>query len=222
MLKRLLQLQAFSVFVLLIGFATQYPGLQREERPEPALEQPTPLSTAEKEWGATTDAVEANKPAAQPVKALKKQPTKPLPVAVELPDGPLVFPVVGYDHSAIISFFGDKRGKTRLHQGVDIKADRGTPLVAVMDGKIESVKDGGSGGKQIWLRGTDGRLYFYAHLDSWSVKEDDLVSAGDTIGTVGNTGNASHTIPHLHFEIMRTEGRKRTSIDPLMELGGGV
>ncbi len=221
MLKRLLQLQAFSVFVLLIGFATQYPGLRPENRPEPVAEQPTAARTAENREEAA-DIAPAKDPAERPVKALPKKSPEPLTIAAKSPPEQLVFPVVGYDKSAVISFFGDKRGKSRLHQGVDIKADRGTPLAAVMDGKIESVKEGGSGGKQVWLRGTDGRLYFYAHLDSWSVGEDDQVAAGDIIGTVGNTGNASKTIPHLHFEIMLTEGRKRTSIDPLLELGGGV
>jgi murein DD-endopeptidase MepM/ murein hydrolase activator NlpD len=123
------------------------------------------------------------------------------------------FPVKDHTTANIISYFGDPRGKSRKHLGVDIKADRHTPVVAVLDGKVEAIKEGGNGGKTIYLRAADGVLYFYAHLEDWLVKEGAMVDAGEEIATVGNSGNASRTTPHLHFEIM--QGEKRTSIDPL-------
>ena len=125
----------------------------------------------------------------------------------------LHFPVKGHTSENIISFYGDPRGKSRKHLGVDIKADRHTPVLAIADGTIEAIREGGNGGKTLYLRSADGTLYFYAHLEDWLVKEDATVDAGEEIATVGNSGNASRTTPHLHFEIMH--GKERTSIDPL-------
>lgn len=132
---------------------------------------------------------------------------------VDPPKKGLTFPVKGYSTDAVISVFGDKRGKNRLHQGIDIKAPRGTAVVAATDGFIERVKEGGNGGKQVYLRGAQGKLFYYAHLESWSVKEYQAVKAGEVIGEVGDSGNARGTTPHLHFEILL--GKKKKAIDPL-------
>ena len=126
----------------------------------------------------------------------------------------LTFPVANHGPENVISVFGDKRGKTRLHQGIDIKAPRGTEVVATTDGFVERIKEGGSGGKQVYLRDGTGRLFYYAHLDSWEVEEFATVRAGDVLGTVGDTGNAKGTTPHLHFEILI--GKKKEAVDPLM------
>jgi murein DD-endopeptidase MepM/ murein hydrolase activator NlpD len=125
----------------------------------------------------------------------------------------LRFPVLNHGLDNIISYFGDVRGKSRTHQGVDIKAPRHTPVLAVIDGHIEAIKEGGNGGRTLYLRGSDGVQYFYAHLEDWLVKGGDEVSAGQEIATVGNSGNASKTIPHLHFEILI--GKARTAVDPM-------
>ncbi|WP_020534408.1 M23 family metallopeptidase [Lewinella cohaerens] len=125
----------------------------------------------------------------------------------------LRFPVQGHSLENIISHFGDARGKSRTHQGVDIKAPRHTPVLAVIDGHIEAIKEGGNGGRTLYLRGSDGVQYFYAHLEDWLVKDGDEVSVGQEIATVGNSGNASKTIPHLHFEIL--VGKARTAVDPM-------
>lgn len=146
-----------------------------------------------------------------PVAVPKLPAPKPARVS-SLKIGALTFPVAGYGPEHVISVFGDARGK-RSHQGIDIKAPKGTPVVAVTDGFIERVKEGGSGGKQIYLRDGSGRLYFYAHLDSWTVNDFDEVKEGDTIGTVGDTGNAKGTTPHLHFEILL--GKEKKPTDPL-------
>ena len=113
------------------------------------------------------------------------------------------FPVSGKNEAAIGSLFGVPRdaGK-RTHEGVDIFAKRHTPIIAPVSGKVTSTKDNERGGKVIWLRNKDNRstLYF-AHLESVFVKKDVIVNRGDTIGTVGNSGNAKTTYPHLHFGI---------------------
>ncbi len=125
----------------------------------------------------------------------------------------LRFPVRGFGPGAVISVFGDQRGSSRLHQGIDIEAPRGTPVVAVTDGVVEGIRDGGSGGRQLYLRDARGRRFYYAHLDDWSVAEGTTVRAGDSLGTVGNTGNAQATTPHLHFEVLL--GKRRRAVDPL-------
>ena len=123
------------------------------------------------------------------------------------------FPVSGKGNGDIWSFFGDPRdGGRREHHGVDIFAGRGTPVVAAVDGMVRSVRDGGLGGKQVWLYDSRRRQsLYYAHLDSQLVRQGARVRAGDTLGLVGNTGNARNTRPHLHFSIYR---RGRGPVDP--------
>lgn len=125
-------------------------------------------------------------------------------------DPALLFPVAGRSARDIKSFWGDSRsGGARRHQGNDIFAPRGTPLLAVADGMVRSTKIGGLGGKTVWLRDGEGRglNYYYAHLDSQLVRPGQIVARGDTVGLVGNTGNARTTPPHLHFGIYRRGAR---------------
>jgi len=129
----------------------------------------------------------------------------------------LGFPVVGRDMAGIRSRFGAPRdGGRREHHGVDIFAPRGTPVVAAVAGRVSRVSASGLGGNVVWLREAewDRRLY-YAHLDRHAVLEDTWVEPGDTLGFVGNTGNARTTPPHLHFGIyMRGVG----PVDPHFHL----
>ena len=113
------------------------------------------------------------------------------------------FPVSGKGNKEIQSFWGAARGGgSRSHEGNDIFAPKGNPVVAAVNGVVTAVRDQGLGGKQVWLRDDDtGFLLYHAHLDSWTVKENQRVKTGDTLGRVGNTGNARTTPPHLHFGI---------------------
>ena len=79
----------------------------------------------------------------------------------------------------------------------------GTPLVAVVSGSV-LFKQTSLGGNSVWLTGSDGNKYFYAHLSSFEGSSRG-VSIGETIGYVGSTGNT--TTPHLHFEIHPGGGR---------------
>jgi murein DD-endopeptidase MepM/ murein hydrolase activator NlpD len=98
--------------------------------------------------------------------------------------------------------WGDRRSGGRRHEGVDMAADRGTPVVAVLAGFAE-FKNTSAGGKSIWLTTPNGDKFFYAHLDDWE-GESREVARGDVVGYVGSTGNAGG--PHLHFEV-RPGGR---------------
>lgn len=113
----------------------------------------------------------------------------------------LEFPVLGHDMGAIRSRFGAPRdGGRRDHHGVDIFAPRGTPVIAAAEGQVRSTRRSGLGGNVVWLRTDAGNLY-YAHLDSVAVRRGMRVRVGDTVGFVGNTGNARTTPPHLHFGV---------------------
>jgi peptidoglycan LD-endopeptidase LytH len=101
--------------------------------------------------------------------------------------------------SAFGDSFGAPRSGGRSHQGVDMMASRGSPLVAVVGGSI-SQSTSNLGGNQVWLHGNDGNTYFYAHLDSY-VGGSRSVALGELIGRVGDTGNARGGPTHLHFEI---------------------
>jgi murein DD-endopeptidase MepM/ murein hydrolase activator NlpD len=113
-----------------------------------------------------------------------------------------VFPVIGdYTYS---DDFGAPRHQGR-HEGVDIMADRGTPIVAVVNGTVERLTrtETGLGGIWVWLKRADGVEYYYAHMSAIAagLQAGQTVTAGTVIGAVGNTGDARYGATHLHFEI---------------------
>jgi peptidoglycan LD-endopeptidase LytH len=123
----------------------------------------------------------------------------------------LTFPIEGREAQGMASTFGDARDAgVREHQGIDIFAPRGTRVVAAAEGWVSSAGMNNLGGKVIWIRTWRGQSHYYAHLDEQLVGADTHVRAGESIGTVGNTGNARTTAPHLHFGIYRSSG----AIDP--------
>jgi len=115
----------------------------------------------------------------------------------------LEFPVEGKDSHAFGGGFGAPRdGGRRQHHGVDIFARRHTPVLAPSDAYVQRVRDTEVGGLNIWLHDRKRQINLYfAHLQTQDVKENTEVKAGQQIGTVGNTGNARTTPPHLHFGI---------------------
>lgn len=119
-------------------------------------------------------------------------------------------PVKGANKWDFSNSYGSPREGSRSHAGNDIFAKRGTPVVAGVDGKIRAV-DGGRAGIGYYLDGVDGVTYYGAHMNSRSVDDGAAVKRGDVIGTVGTTGNAGGTPPHLHFEIKPNAG---ASMDP--------
>jgi len=105
-----------------------------------------------------------------------------------------VFGVVAFTND-----WGQPRSGGRTHQGTDMFAAMGTPVVAVVGGTVSDAS-GGLGGISLNLAGDDGVRYFYAHL-SRVERPSGRVNAGDVIGYVGDTGNAAGGPPHLHFQL---------------------
>jgi murein DD-endopeptidase MepM/ murein hydrolase activator NlpD len=126
----------------------------------------------------------------------------------------LAFPVQAHDTTAIRSWYGDPRdGGRRRHEGLDIFAPRWTPVLAAADGVVRSTRPNRLGGNVVWLRDDLGRSLYYAHLQRQNVRRGQRVHAGDTLGFVGNSGNARTTPPHLHFGVYQ-----RGSFDPFPAL----
>jgi murein DD-endopeptidase MepM/ murein hydrolase activator NlpD len=99
---------------------------------------------------------------------------------------------------------------TGFHSGIDLLIAEGTPLVAVRAGRVHYVADEGAGGNTVYLTADDNTAFQYAHLSAFA-GVDRRVAAGELIGYVGHTGNA--TASHVHFGV-RLNGVAGTRIDP--------
>lgn len=132
----------------------------------------------------------------------------------ELNIGPsLGYPLKAVNRKQIQSFFGVGRdNNSRKHEGIDIFSSFRTPVLAIAEGTVTRVNENNLGGKVVWLR-PSGKEYtlYYAHLDEQIATAGQQVMIGDTLGLMGNTGNAKTTPPHLHFGIYTNEG----AVDPL-------
>lgn len=87
------------------------------------------------------------------------------------------------------------------HSGIDLAAARGTPVMATLPGIATVVVSASGYGLHVVIDHGDGLSSLYGHLDTVLIASGDSVAAGEVIGTVGSSGNA--TGPHLHFEIRR-------------------
>jgi murein DD-endopeptidase MepM/ murein hydrolase activator NlpD len=141
----------------------------------------------------------------------------------------LIVPVAGVDRSQLRRDWGDARGGgARTHQGLDIMAPGGTPVLAAADGTVEKLfYSNGGGGITLYQRSSDGRwTYYYAHLAGYAanIAERQRLRAGQTIGYVGDTGNAGAGNTHLHFGIAAMAPGERwwqgTPVDPYPLLAG--
>ena len=111
------------------------------------------------------------------------------------------FPV--YGKADVADDFGAARADTGAHQGNDVFAPFGAPVLAVADGVVEKVGTLPISGNRLWLRTAAGDEFFYAHLSAFSPDAENgrRVKAGTVLGFTGNTGDAEPTPPHVHFEI---------------------
>lgn len=119
-------------------------------------------------------------------------------------DNGLAWPLFG----DVSSFYG-KRGR-RMHKGIDIRAKRGTAIMAAGAGTVEFAGRQHGYGKVVIIRHKNNMKTLYGHLNVIDVKKGQAVTHGTEIGSVGTTGNASG--PHLHFEIHNEKG---LAMDPL-------
>ncbi len=163
----------------------------------------TPTATATPHGTAT--------PTAQPTATPKPRASKPPAYKSRLMSTRFIYPVDG--KSRIGGPFGAFRADTGFHEGNDLFANFGTPVVAVADGTVENVGSLKISGNRLWVYADSGDQFFYAHLSAFSPDAVDHkhVRAGTVLGYVGNTGDAEPTPPHLHFEIHPNGGK---AVDP--------
>ncbi len=138
------------------------------------------------------------------------------------------------------NFLAPRGGGTRLHQGVDIFAPKGAPLLSPVDAVVDRLgfDDSGLSGNYVVLRDPEGWEYVYVHLNNDSPGTDDgandreliapldievgaEVEAGQIVGFNGDSGNAENTPAHLHFEIRRPDGTRLNPF-PSLQLARGV
>jgi murein DD-endopeptidase MepM/ murein hydrolase activator NlpD len=108
--------------------------------------------------------------------------------------------LVGPTH-AYSDTWGAPRSGGRHHMGTDVFAPMGSPAYAVIDGVVRRESTSSNGGLQVYLRGSDGNEYFYAHMSRYVARVGQHVSTGEEIAKVGDTGNARGGPPHVHFEV---------------------
>lgn len=121
------------------------------------------------------------------------------------------------------STWGDRRGwgGIRIHEGTDIFANYGTPVLSTCYGYIELIGWNRYGGWRIGIRDVNNNYHYFAHLNGFQkgLKKGMIVKPGDVIGSVGSSGygppgTAGKFPPHLHYGIYRFNGKRTYSIDP--------
>ncbi len=135
------------------------------------------------------------------------RPDPPRDEVAVAPSG-LAVPVAGVEPGDLVDTFGAARSEGRPHDAIDILAPRGTPVVAAADGEIARLFTSEKGGLTVYqlgdaLGGGGQPVYYYAHLDAYApgLADGQRVRRGQTLGTVGDSGNAAPGNTHLHFAI---------------------
>jgi murein DD-endopeptidase MepM/ murein hydrolase activator NlpD len=129
------------------------------------------------------------------------------------PEAKIQIPIRQIKAKQISDTFQAPRGSDRLHQGQDIFVPRNTPVYSATDGYVWRIGENKLGGNTVWILGAGGRIYYYAHLESYApeLKVGDSVTTETVLGFVGTSGNAKGTPPHLHFGVYTQSG----AINPL-------
>lgn len=204
---------ALAVCVLLAVAAGVMLGTRKEE---PAT-QVVPPAIAPASQMLAPAVPEADKPipvvqALGSAAPLPTQPPSPAPVPTDDADIPqlrqraLALPVQGVTPAQLIDTYTQSRAAGAPHEAIDIMSARGTPVLAVEDGKVAKLFLSKPGGITIYQFDPGSQYaYYYAHLDRYAdgLAEGAPLRKGQVIGYVGSTGNASPDAPHLHFAIFK-------------------
>jgi len=130
------------------------------------------------------------------------------------PDKKLAMPVRDVSTKQITNTWHAPRDGGRLHEGQDIFAPRGTPILSATEGYVVNIGENSLGGQTVSVIGAGGRIYYYAHLEAYAphLAEGYYVTTQTLLGYVGTTGNAAGTPPHLHFGVYEST---RGAMNPL-------
>lgn len=126
----------------------------------------------------------------------------------EEPHTRIKMPVVDVTKREVADTWQAPRSGGRRHEGQDIFAPRGTPILSATHGYVYRIGENSLGGQTVSVISSGGRVYYYAHLDAYApgLEVGDRVSTNTLLGFVGTTGNAQGTPPHLHFGIYSMSG----------------
>jgi murein DD-endopeptidase MepM/ murein hydrolase activator NlpD len=129
------------------------------------------------------------------------------------PDRRIAMPFADVTKRQIADTWGAPRGTGRRHEGQDIFAPKGTPILSATNGYVYRIGENNLGGQTVSVISAGGRVYYYAHLDAYApgIEVGDPVTTRTLLGYVGTTGNAQGTPPHLHFGVYTMSG----AINPL-------
>lgn len=184
-------------------------GATRASTPPPLATIPFPNTPAPAAGAVTPPAVSSETPGTSQATPLVSLSLTPAPTPAvrffgTLEGRTLNMPVVGARTIDLRDSFEEARGTSHHHEAIDILALRGTPVVAVDEGKIAKLFTSKEGGLTVYqFDRDDSHAFYYAHLDRYAIglKEGSYLRRGDPIGSVGISGNAPPDTPHLHFAI---------------------
>lgn len=135
----------------------------------------------------------------------------------------LLLPVASVQAAQLTDTYTQSRAAGNVHEALDIMSPRGTPVLAVEDGRVARLFLSKPGGITLYQFDPNTEYaYYYAHLDRYAdgLKEGMLLRKGQVIGYVGSTGNASPDAPHLHFAIFQLgperQWWKGTAVNPFL------
>lgn len=131
----------------------------------------------------------------------------------QTPETRIAMPLEDVSKRQIADTWHAPRGAGRRHEGQDIFAPRGTPVLSATRGYVYKIGENNLGGQTVSVIGAGGRVYYYAHLERYApgLEVGDRVNTRTVLGFVGTTGNARGTPPHLHFGVYALTG----TINPL-------
>ena len=136
-----------------------------------------------------------------------------LPICFQEAPVRLPMPMKGVRPSQVANTFGAPRSEGRRHEGVDVFASRNTHILSTTKGVVVSVGENRLGGRTVAVLGPGAQWHYFAHLESYGkIRVGQWIPAGYTLGTVGDSGNARGTPPHLHYGVYRFP---RKAFDPL-------
>jgi murein DD-endopeptidase MepM/ murein hydrolase activator NlpD len=193
---------------------------------EPTLASPSPLPSVEStiEEASPTPLPPPTENRPQPASTIQTSPGLLPPLSAQL-----LIPVAGVRPEQLRDTFKESRSEGRAHDAIDIAAPRGTPVLAVADGRIIKLFQSVPGGTTLYQLAPDNRtVYHYAHLDRYAdgIAEGRMVRRGEVIAYVGDTGNAGAGNYHLHFSILLVLDPKRywdgVNINPYPLLRGAT
>jgi murein DD-endopeptidase MepM/ murein hydrolase activator NlpD len=131
----------------------------------------------------------------------------PTDVDLALLRSQLIVPVAGVAKVDLHDTYDELRGGTRKHEALDILAPRGAAVLSAAPGRVLKLFDSKAGGLMVYAADSTERfILMYAHLDAYQpgLADGQPLRRGQPLGTVGTTGNAPPTVPHLHFAVARS------------------